>query len=204
MRWRRSASRTSICRPPPSGSGVRSTARKAADQQWSTRVDALARRLPAEDAASAIRVRLPPLSLEHLRKGRASGAAFKPARLIIETLQCGKLLLTAEPGLRNRCFQNSDGLVVDHDRHWERMPVLAAMGHRKPRRVSKPVGCAMDDLGDHCQRPNRPGTDTRDQQQIGKILWARIHGRGQRRMQPPEIDIARAYIEMGRHYQMRQ
>src|SRR6516162_4403836 len=146
MRWRRSASRTSICRPPPSGSGARSTARKAADQQWSTRVDALARRLPAEDAASAIRVRIPPLLFEYLRKGRASGAAFEPARLIIETLQCGKLLLTAAPGLGNRRFQNSDRLVVHRDRHWEGMPVLAAIGHRKPRRVGKPVGCAMNDL----------------------------------------------------------
>src|SRR5215472_6402234 len=104
MHWRRFASRISIWRPPPSGSGARSTARKAADQQWSTRVDALGRRLPAVDAASATRVRIPPLLFEHPRKGRASGAAFEPARLIIETLQCGKLLLTAEPGLRNRRF----------------------------------------------------------------------------------------------------
>jgi len=79
----------------------------------------------------------PPPLFEHPRKGRASGAAFEPARLIIEALQCGKLLLTAEPGLRNRRFQNSDRLVVDRDRHWEGMPVLAAMSHRKPRRVSK-------------------------------------------------------------------
>ena len=124
-------------------------------------------------------MRIPPLLFEYLRKGRASGAAFEPARLIIETLQCGKLLLTAEPGLGNRRFQNSDRLVVDRDRHWEGMPVLAAMSHRKPRRVGKPVGCAMDDLGDHRQRPHRPGADTRGQQQIGKILWASIRRRGQ-------------------------
>src|SRR6516165_2336953 len=101
----------------------------------------------------------PPPLFEHPRKGRASGAAFEPARLIIEALQCGKLLLTAEPGLRNRRFQNSDRLVVHRDRHWEGMPVLAAMGHRKPCRVGKPVGCAMNDLGDHRQRPHRPDTD---------------------------------------------
>jgi hypothetical protein len=38
-------------------------------------------------------VRIPPLLIEHLCKGWAGGAAFAPARLIVETLQCGKLFL---------------------------------------------------------------------------------------------------------------
>src|SRR6516164_9787353 len=105
MRWRRSASRTSICRPPLSGSGGRSAARAAADQSQLTRIAAPGRGFPAEDAAAAISVRILPLMIQHLRKGRAGDATFEPARLVVETLQCGELFLTAEPGLCNRSFQ---------------------------------------------------------------------------------------------------
>ena len=84
------------------------------------------------------------------------------------------------------------------------MPVLAAMGERKPRRVGKPVGRAMDDLGDHRQRPHRTGANTRTQQQFSKILRAGIRRSGQRRVQPPEIDVAGVHIVMRRHDQMRQ
>jgi hypothetical protein len=40
---------------------------------------------------------------------------------------------------------------------------FAAGRDGKPRRVGKPVGRAMDDLGDHRQRPHRPGADPRSQ-----------------------------------------
>jgi hypothetical protein len=33
-----------------------------------------------------MRVRITPLLIEHLRKGRAGGAVFEPARLVVETL----------------------------------------------------------------------------------------------------------------------
>jgi hypothetical protein len=36
-----------------------------------------------------------------LREVRARGALFEPACLIVETLQCSKLFLAAEAGLRN-------------------------------------------------------------------------------------------------------
>jgi hypothetical protein len=55
-----------------------------------------------------MRLRIPPVLIEHLRKGRASDVAFEQARLIIEALQCGKLFLAAESGLRNRRFQHPD------------------------------------------------------------------------------------------------
>jgi hypothetical protein len=84
------------------------------------------------------------------------------------------------------------------------MPVLAAMGDRKPRWVREPVGRAMDDLGDHRQRPHRPGANTLGQQQFGKVLRASIRRCGQCRVQPPEIDIAGSHIVMDRHDQMRQ
>ena len=89
-------------------------------------------------------MRIPPLLIEHRTKGWAGGAAFQPARLIIETLQCGKLFRAAEPSLRNRSLQHPDRLVIDRDRHRKRVPVLAAMRDRKARRVGKAVGRAMD------------------------------------------------------------
>jgi len=87
--------------------------------------------------------------IEHLRKGWAGDAAFEPAHLVVETLQCGELFLTPEPGLRNRRFQHPDRLVVNDDRHRKGMPVFAVVRDGKPRRVGKPVGRAMDDFGDH-------------------------------------------------------
>jgi hypothetical protein len=126
--------------------------------------------------------------IEHVRKGWASGAAFQPARLIIQTLQCGKLFLAAEPSLCNRSLQHPDRLIIDRDRHRKGVPVLAAMSDRKPRRVGKAVERAMDDLCDHRHdrtvRAPTPGINN-----TGKIR-AGIRRRGQRRVQPSNIDIA--------------
>jgi hypothetical protein len=46
----------------------------------------MGQRLPAKDAAVAIRVRSPPLLIDKLRKVQARGASFEPACLIVETL----------------------------------------------------------------------------------------------------------------------
>jgi len=141
-----------------------------------------------------MRVRIPPLSIEQLRKGWTGGAAVKPARLIVEAPQRSEFFFAAKPGLRDRRFQDPDRLVIDPDRHRKGMAVLAAVGEREARRVGKPIGRAVDDLGDHRQRPHRPGADTPGQQQLGKILWAGSGRRGQGRMQPPEIDIGGSHI----------
>ena len=87
--------------------------------------------------------------MDNLRKVRARGASVKPACLIVEPLQCSKLFVAAEPGPRNRGLQHSDRLVVNRKRDRKGMAVLTAMSERKPRRVGKPVGRAMDDFGDH-------------------------------------------------------
>jgi hypothetical protein len=110
--------------------------------------------------------------IEHVRIARTGDMAFELASLFVETHQHGKLLLAAEPGLCNRHFRHPYRLVVDRDRHRKGVPVLAAMGERKPRRVGKALGRAVDDLGDHRQQPHCPGADARDQQQFGKILRA--------------------------------
>jgi hypothetical protein len=92
------------------------------------------------DTAAAIRVRGSLLLMDKLRKVRARGASFKPACLIVEPLQYSKLFLAAEPGLRNSGLQHPDRLIVNRERDWKGMPVLAAMSEGKPRRVSEPVG----------------------------------------------------------------
>src|SRR6516162_10064756 len=99
----------------------------------STRDAVPGRRLPAKDAAAAMRVRILPLLIDQLGKGWAGGAAFEPSRLIVEPLQRGKFFLAAEPGLRHRGFQHPDRLVVNRDRHRKGTAVLAAMSERKPR-----------------------------------------------------------------------
>src|SRR6516162_11964786 len=101
----------------------------------STRDAAPGRRLPSEDAAAAMRVRIPPLLIDKLCKGWAGRVAFQPARLVVEALQCSKLFLAAEPGFRHRGFQHADRLVVYRDRHRKGVTVLPAMGERKPSRV---------------------------------------------------------------------
>ena len=78
----------------------------------STRDAAPGRRLPAKDAAAAMRVRIPPFLLEQLCKGRAGDAAFEPARLVVEALQRGKFFIAAEPG---RASHRSRAL---HDCKW--------------------------------------------------------------------------------------
>ena len=71
------------------------------------------------------------------------------------------------------------------------MAVLAAMGEGKPRRVRKTIRRAMHHLGNHGQRPNRPRTDARGQQQLGEISRTTIGRCGEGPVQPPRMDVAR-------------
>ena len=78
--------------------------------------------------------------MDNLRKVRARGASVKPACLIVEPLQCSKLFLAAEPGLRNRGLQHPDRLVVNREKDREGMPVLATSAGL----ISKPVNWIGD------------------------------------------------------------
>ena len=49
------------------------------------------------------------------------------------------------------------------------MTVLAAVRQRKARWIAEPVGCAVDDFGDHGERAHRARAHARREQQIGKI-----------------------------------
>ena len=101
-------------------------------------------------------------------------------------------------------LQHVDRAVVDLERHGKGMPVLAAMGDREPRRVAEAVGCAMHDLGDLGQRADRPCTDPRHQQKLGKILRTTFRGSRQIAVQSPGDDVLWPDIVMGGHDEMRQ
>jgi len=85
---------------------------------------------------------------EHPPKGWTNGVAFELARLIVGALQCGKLALAAKPGVRNRSLQHPDRLAVDRSRQRKVMPVLAAMGDRKPPANSGYRVAPSSDKGD--------------------------------------------------------
>jgi hypothetical protein len=56
---------------------------------------------------------------------------------------------------KSSCFQAppkySERLVVDLERHRERVPVFAAVHERKSRRIGKPAGRSVHDLRDKSQ-----------------------------------------------------
>ena len=62
----------------------------------------------------------------------------------------------------------------------------------------------MHDLGDHRQRLDCARADTRRQQQVRKVDRTALGRRGERAMQPPGEDVARAHVVMRRHDEVRQ
>jgi hypothetical protein len=60
--------------------------------------------------------------------GETVSMAFKAPGLLVKPLQRSELFLVSEFRLLHGRFQHADGLVVDLERHRERMAVLAAMG----------------------------------------------------------------------------
>ena len=56
------------------------------------------------------------------------------------------------------------------------MPVFAAMGERKPRRIVKPAGRAMDNFGHQRERLQRARPELLQQQQFGKVMQVAFVG----------------------------
>ena len=81
--------------------------------------------------------------------------------LLIETPDRCEFFGVAKLGPLYRGLQHADGTVVDLQRHGIGMPVLAAMGDRKSRRVTEAIGRAMDNLGDLGERADGPRADAR-------------------------------------------
>jgi rhodanese-related sulfurtransferase len=82
---------------------------------------------PTEDRSAAIEMR--PLSFlrDQLLDLRTRRVTLEQPRLFIEALQCPHLLVPSEPRLTNGGLQHAYRLVVDPERHGERVPVLAAV-----------------------------------------------------------------------------
>src|SRR3954468_6761198 len=83
---------------------------------------------------------------------RAARDLLELACLIVQPLERAKLLLATELSLLHGGFHDTDRFVIDLDRHRKRVAVLAAVRQREARRIAKPAGCAMHDLGHHRQR----------------------------------------------------
>ena len=61
---------------------------------------------------------------------------LQPARLIVQPLERAEFFFAPELRAPDRGFQDTDRLVIDLERHRERMPVLAAVRKREPRRIA--------------------------------------------------------------------
>src|SRR5262245_15532817 len=92
-----------------------------------------------EDGPAAVGGRALALLCNELGHARPGGMALELPRLRVEPLQGVKLLFAAKLGIADRGFQHPNRLVIDAQRHRERVPVLAAMGQRKPGRIAEPA-----------------------------------------------------------------
>ena len=110
---------------------------------------------------------------------------LQPPCLFVQALDRGELLGLAKFGLLHGGLQHVDRAIIDLQRHGIGVPVLAAMGDRKPRGVAEAIGCAMDDLGHLGQRADGPCTNAGHQQKRGEILRAALGGGRQIAMQAP-------------------
>jgi hypothetical protein len=108
------------------------------------------------------------------RKTRS--VAFELSRLRVQPPQCVEFLVAPEPRALYRRFQHSDRLVIDSQRHWEWMPVLASMGEGKTRGIGEAVRSAVHDFSHYGERPDGSRSDTWGEQQFREIGRATIGG----------------------------
>ena len=139
------------------------------------------------------------------RLDRRSGSApLKPAGLIVQALDCRELLGLAKLGSLHGRFQYADGAIIDLQRDGIGMPILAAVGDRKSRRIAEAVRRAMDDLGNLGQRADGAGADAGHEQKLREIPRPAFGGGRQIAMEASGDDVLGPDIVMGRHDQMRQ
>ena len=124
----------------------------------------------------------------------ASGERIEPAQAV-------ELVGAADLGRVERAAQHADRLVVDVQRHRERMPVLAAVREGEAGRVVEAGRRAVHDLGNQRQRLQRPRPELFDQQQRGEVAQVALVGQGQHRAEPSRVDVAGPDVVMCRHLQ---
>src|SRR3954466_2388876 len=105
--------------------------------------------LPAEHRTAVVFRRARPFARDVTVQRWPLGQEFQLPRLVVEALNRGKLLFAAERCLLDGGLHDANSLVIDADRHWEWLPVLAAVGEREPRRIAEAIGRAMHHLGNH-------------------------------------------------------
>ena len=104
----------------------------------------------------------------------------------------------------NRRLHDLDRLVIDLERHRERMPVLAAMGEREARRIGETTGRAVHHFGHHRERSHRAGADAGNEKQFGEVGRPPIGRRREARVKAGAEHIARAHVVMRGHDEMGQ
>ena len=104
--------------------------------------------------------------------GRHRGGV-DPARLIVEPPERREPVAFAQLRAIDGALEHRDGLVVDLQRHRERMAVLAAVREREARRVGEAAGRAVHDLGHQREREQRPRAHAGHQHQLGEVVRAR-------------------------------
>ena len=82
------------------------------------------------------------------------------------------------------------------------MTVLAAVREREARRIGESSGGAVHNLGDQCQRLQRPRAQILQQQQRCEVAELALVGRRQHRPEALEIDISGAHVVVPRHRQL--
>ena len=135
---------------------------------------------------------------------RAVCYTLEPPRLVVKLLECKQRVVLAELCPLDCRPDYANGLVIDLERNRERVPVLAAMGERKTRRVAKAARRAVYDLGDESKRSHGSRADARRKQQIGKIGRAALRRGGEVAVQSPQMNVAGPDVVMSGQDEVRQ
>lgn len=159
---------------------------------------------PSKNASAPIPMGLLALQRNQSFNRRTPCHALEPTRLLIKLSERKQGFVLAEFRLLNRRLEHANGLVIDLERNWERVPVLAAVGERKARRIAKAARRAVHDLGYHGKRAHGSRANARRQQQIGKIGRSALGRGGEVAVQPPQVNIAGPDVMMGWQDEMRQ
>src|SRR4051794_12942928 len=90
------------------------------------------RRFPSEDATAVIGIRAFELARNQVLNGGTGSMLLQPACLVVQSPERVEFLFTSEFGALDGGFQHANRFVVDLERHWKWMAILAAMRKRKP------------------------------------------------------------------------
>ena len=95
--------------------------------------------------------------------------------------------------------EHRDGLVVDLQRHRERMAVLAAVREREAGRIVEARRRAVHHLGDERQRLQRARTELLEQQERGEVAQLALVREGEHGAEPSRLDVRGADVVPRRH-----